>query len=176
MLPFFNHGFDSLRFKDSDRFGGLGRFDAFDRHRHNHDHDLTPAKNFVNSRLLNKLVRELEIPENAAVKALYYSGNNNIDKAIDWVERNQDTSEFDRALKVTRPEHLAESNGRFNYTGKRMITKDLKTFKDEFPRMIEAWKNKLFSEGEIHQINKLTDYVEDEEFLEDLLKKKETGE
>eukprot|EP00826_Nyctotherus_ovalis_P013218 TRINITY_DN13540_c0_g1_i1.p1 TRINITY_DN13540_c0_g1~~TRINITY_DN13540_c0_g1_i1.p1 ORF type:complete len:370 (+),score=141.44 TRINITY_DN13540_c0_g1_i1:212-1321(+) len=167
----------------SDSFGprylrGLSGFESFNRLGDlGFEHSQTPVSNFVNQRLLSKLVEEFKIPENAAAKALYYSGNNDLDKAIDWVERNQDSEEFNNMLKISRPERFSDHfDDHRNYSEKRMITKELKMFKDRYENYLDKWKDKLYSEGEVQQISTLTEYLDEEESLDDLLKKKETGE
>lgn len=175
MMPLFGDSFGSRYFR------GLGGFDRFDRFGRLGDfgfeHSQVPVSNFVNQRLLDKLVKDFEIPENAAAKALYYSGNSDLDRAIDWVERNQDSEDFDSVLKVSRPERFSDHFDDYrNHSGRRMITKELKMFKDGYEKCLEKWKEKLYGEGEAQQVSVLAECLDEEESLDDLLKKKETGE
>eukprot|EP00826_Nyctotherus_ovalis_P025138 TRINITY_DN19442_c0_g1_i1.p1 TRINITY_DN19442_c0_g1~~TRINITY_DN19442_c0_g1_i1.p1 ORF type:complete len:117 (+),score=37.67 TRINITY_DN19442_c0_g1_i1:105-455(+) len=70
-----------------------------------------PVKNFVNRRLLNKLVSEFKVPEHAAAKALYFTGNESLEEALGWVERNQSDKDFNKPMNISR---LNQFMGRFD--------------------------------------------------------------
>jgi len=144
------------------------------------ERELVPVQCFVNQRLLGKLVNVYDVPEHAAAKALYFTGNESIERAIDWVERNQNVSDFNKPMNVSR---LNQFMGRFDQFGgfprqvkKKQPTKEMKEFEKDLPKLINKWQVRLEYKGETQLLEELCDMKTQEETLEDLLGKKLTDE